>query len=355
MTSTFNPDSIGVPNGNMWALPHVDYPAVAIIGVPWNVTCSQGDNTIYGPAAVLAASPLIALDTPAFWEKGVRYFGDIDGSLQRESEGVRHSARKVIERLGKGQSAQMSDIDFVRAQCQSMCEFVQRQTYRHIDVGSKVLLLGGDHSTPFGAIMATHNRKKIDTILHIDAHADMYEAYEGFAYSHASIMYNVRQMLPNVRMVHLGLRDVATCEWDLLGGKPITEMSTALLSPAAKHTVFTGNMLGRARVENNTRLLLRDVCTALEGNVYITYDVDGLEQAWFPNTGTPVMGGLTLAEHQYLLGMLERKIDDKEISLVGADLVEVAPASSDPDTWESDWNANVGMRVLYDITKLLLR
>lgn len=69
-------------------------------------------------------------------------------------------------------------------------------------------LVGGEHSTPLGFIRVLSEIHNEFGILHIDAHADLRHAYEGFTYSHASIMYNALQYPQITRLVSVGLRDV---------------------------------------------------------------------------------------------------------------------------------------------------
>lgn len=86
---------------------------------------------------------------------------------------------------------------------------VYETSHRWIEAGKKVGIVGGDHSSPLGAIRAAAEHNPGMGILHIDAHADLREAYEGFTYSHASIMYNVLHELPDVsKIVQVGIRDL---------------------------------------------------------------------------------------------------------------------------------------------------
>src|SRR5438477_263359 len=77
-----------------------------------------------------------------------------------------------------------------------------------LDEAAVVGVLGGDHAAPFGAIQAHAESYPGLGILHVDAHADLRRAYEGFTWSHASIMYNVIRRLDGVaRLVQVGIRD----------------------------------------------------------------------------------------------------------------------------------------------------
>ena len=73
--------------------------------------------------------------------------------------------------------------------------------------GKKVVLLGGDHSTPLGYYEALASQHENFGILHLDAHMDLRIAYEQFAYSHASIMYNALKLPQISKIVQVGIRD----------------------------------------------------------------------------------------------------------------------------------------------------
>jgi agmatinase len=196
-------------------------------------------------------------------------------------------------------------------------------------------LVGGDHSTPFGAIEAVADRHPGLGVLHVDAHADLRVAYEGFEWSHASIMYNVVAKLPDVaRLVQVGIRDLCEAEYDVIKG-----------SKRRVITHFDAELATRRLAGESWAGQCERIVDALPGEVYVSFDIDGLDPALCPNTGTPVPGGLSFAEANYLIGALVRS----GRRIVGFDLNEVAPG---PD---SEWDANVGMRLLYKMIGWALR
>jgi agmatinase len=87
------------------------------------------------------------------------------------------------------------------------------------------------------------------------------------------------------------------------------------------------------------------IVEALPGEVYVSFDIDGLDPAYCPHTGTPVPGGLSFLQAQYLIGAIARS----GRRIVGFDLNEVAPGPAD------EWDANVAMRVLYKMIGWTLR
>lgn len=90
---------------------------------------------------------------------------------------------------------------------------MKNQTKKFLTEGKLVGLLGGDHSTPLGFLRALSEQYNRFGILHIDAHADLRKAYEGFTYSHASIMYNALKLPAVNRLVQVGIRDF--CEEEM--------------------------------------------------------------------------------------------------------------------------------------------
>ena len=196
-------------------------------------------------------------------------------------------------------------------------------------------LIGGDHSVPFGAIKAHAERGEL-AILHVDAHADLRDAYEGFACSHASIMRNVMTQLPSVtRLVQVGIRDVAKSEIDFIaaqGGRVITHFDAVLAE--------------RKLAGESWRQLCDAIVADLPARVYISFDIDGLDPQLCPHTGTPVPGGLSFQEACLLI----KRVVESGRKIIGFDLNEVAPG---PDG--DEWDANVAARLLYKLCGWTLR
>ena len=171
-------------------------------------------------------------------------------------------------------------------------------------------------------------------MLHFDAHADLREAYEGFSWSHASIMFNVIQHIPRVsKLVQVGIRDFGEREHEKIQN-----------SKGRIHTLFDAEWQRAKQEGANLRELARKTLAELPQKLYVSFDIDGLEPALCPNTGTPVPGGLTWTEA--LLWLEELSKSGKQV--VGLDLNEVNPG--DPE-WVGEgtdsWDAIVGARLLY--------
>ncbi len=102
-------------------------------------------------------------------------------------------------------------------------KWVYEQTANLLRQDKLVVLLGGDHSVPLGYMKAIAEKYGDFGILQIDAHCDLRKAYENFDHSHASIMYNALNEIPQIkRLIQLGVRDYSEEEWNY-----ISEASTA--------------------------------------------------------------------------------------------------------------------------------
>ena len=206
-----------------------------------------------------------------------------------------------------------------------MNDWVYEQTSALVESGKMPVVLGGDHSVPFGAIKAYVARYPGMGILHVDAHADLRNAYEGFTWSHASIFYNVVMRLPIPKLVQVGVRDLGAAEMRIIdgsGGRIVTFFDSDIAALKERGTPF-------AEIADK-------IVAALPRDVYLSWDIDGLDPTLCPGTGTPVPGGLSWNE---AIGLL-RAIRRAKKRIVGLDLCEVAPG-------ETEWDANVGARLLY--------
>ena len=197
-----------------------------------------------------------------------------------------------------------------------------------------VAVVGGDHSCPLGLIKALDDTSKEDFgILHVDAHHDLREAYEGFTYSHASIFYNVLNECKNVsKLIQVGIRDYSKEEAQRMIN--LGDKGDCLYDTAMQAQIATGKSLEE---------VFTPYIEQLPKNVYISIDIDGLEPLNCPNTGTPVPGGLRYGELEHLIFMVVKS----GRKIIGFDLVEVGDS-------KNGWDANVGARVLYNLCGALL-
>ncbi|MDD3108565.1 MAG: agmatinase family protein, partial [Alistipes sp.] len=312
-----------------------------LMGIPWEVTTSYGKGTAKGPDAILDASLQVDLydaSNPDGWRQGIATL-PVDDTLEFRSKRLREEARRVIDHWENGGSPEHEPIrrkiDRINEGSARLNAEIYQESQRWLAQGKRIGVIGGDHSIPFGAIRATAEHYTKIGILHIDAHADLREAYEGFTDSHASIMYNVLHRIPQVtRLVQVGIRDYCDAEASLQQSDP-------------RIAVFYDADLAATKFRGTSwHTLCERIVAALPAQVYLSFDIDGLTPDHCPHTGTPVPGGLTFDEARYLL----EQVVASGRTLVGFDLCEVAP---DP-LGESEWDANVGARLLYKLCVLLL-
>jgi agmatinase len=217
----YNPSGIGMDNGHIFGLPFEFEDAdIIILPVPWEVTTSFGAGCSKGPAQILEASPQLDLyhfDFPDAWKQGI-YFLEIAKEWQQKNQHYKLIAQEIILLQEKGKSiAELQDkIEEVNQACNELRKWVFEQCSTLLNRGKKVILLGGDHSTPLGYLQSLAQKHDSFAILQIDAHADLRKAYEGFEFSHASIMYNALKIEQVSHLVQVGIRDICEEEVNLI-------------------------------------------------------------------------------------------------------------------------------------------
>jgi agmatinase len=338
---SFDPSQPGLADQSIFGLPFTaDESEIIIIPVPWEVTVSYGAGASDGPEAILDASFQVDLhhqEFPELWKLGI-YLDLNDQTAQWAEKSRKHKAlaQPIIEALESGEVIEslpplQADLDKINLVCRDLKEEVKARTIYWMNRGKKVALLGGDHSTPLGYYEALATKHNSFGMLHLDAHMDLRVGYEGFTYSHASIMYNALKIPQLSTIVQVGIRDFCKEEVDIAMKERVIVHSDMDL----KAQTFEG-ITWKAQCEK--------IISQLPAKVVISVDIDALYSWYCPNTGTPVPGGLSYEQAVYLLSMLAES--GKEI--IGFDLVEVAPG-------DNDWDGNVGARMLYHLCGVLAR
>ena len=328
----FDPNGPGQIGSNLFGLPFTAAESeIIILPVPWEVTVSYGGGTAEGPAAILEASLQVDLfdpDAPDAWKSGFHLLED-DPDIKEESLVLRDRAELHIEALANGvpQEHAVELLASISEACEKMNAHVEEHTGKWLDAGKVVGLLGGDHSTPLGFMQALAKRHPSFGILQIDAHMDLRIAYEGFTYSHASIMYNALKIPQITKLVQLGIRDYCAEEIHVMQNH--ADRVKTYFDDQLKFNSYQG-MTWKDQVTK--------IIADLPQLVYVSFDIDGLDPKLCPNTGTPVAGGLEYHQAVYLLSELSRS--GKQI--IGFDLNEVSPG-------EDEWDANVGARLLFKL------
>lgn len=338
----FDPSQPGLADATIFGLPFSsEQSEIIIIPVPWEVTVSYGAGASEGPEAVLEASFQVDLnhqDFPELWKLGM-YYAEIPETWKSNSDEYKALAQPIIEALEDGQNvddipALKADLDKINTVCRDLHSEVKATVLHWMNQGKKVVLIGGDHSTPLGYYEALATKHDNFGILHLDAHMDLRIAYEGFTYSHASIMYNALQIPQISKIVQVGIRDFCEQEVDVVK------------SQKGRVLVHTDSDLKKETFEGmNWAQQCDAIIASLPQKVCISFDIDGMYPWYCPNTGTPVPGGFSFEQATYLFNKLAES--GKEI--IGFDLVEVAPGEND------DWDGNVGARMLFHMCGVLAK
>ena len=339
--SSYDPNSVSNPNNNIFGFPtSEDNAKLVIIPVPWEVTVSYGAGTARAPDSILKASYQIDLfdpEMPEAWKQGF-YMRYVDKKILMKSDYLRKEAELYIDYISKGE--ELSANQFM---CKTLKEvneggvflkdWVFEQTKALLEKDKLVAILGGDHSTPHGYMKAIGEKHGEFGILQIDAHCDLRDTYEGFHHSHAGIMFNALKEIPQlIRLVQVGIRDYSEVEWDYIRNSNY------------KVITYFDKDINQRQFEGETwKSLAEEIVSKLPQQVYISFDIDGLDRKLCPHTGTPVPGGFELEEVFFIF----KKVLESGRKIIGFDLSEVGVS-------ETDWNANVGARVLYKLCNLLV-
>jgi len=340
--SQFDPSLAANPNNNIFGLPSTEEESrVVLLPVPWEVTVSFGAGTSRAADQIFKASLQVDLFDPDIkdgWKNGF-FMIPVDRKILLKSDYLRKEAELYIDFISKG-----DDVSANKFMCKSLKEinegsivlneWVYQQTKALLDKGKLVGLIGGDHSTPLGYYKAIAEKHGDFGILQIDAHADLRVTYEDFVYSHASIMYNALQEIPQLkRLVQVGIRDYSEDE-----NNYITENNERIV------TFFDKDIKERQFEGETWKMIVSEIVEKLPAKVFISFDADGLDPKLCPNTGTPVAGGFEAEQITYLF----KKVIESGRQFVGFDLNEVGVG-------EGGLDANIAARLLFKLCNLLIK
>jgi agmatinase len=241
---------------------------IAVIPAPYNGTSTWLKGADRGPEAILDASAHLELY-----------------DIETDSEVCRRGI------LTEDPVAEL-------ASPEAMLAAVEQRVERHLEAGRFPVLLGGEHSVSLGAVRAISRRHKDLCVLQLDAHTDLREEFEGSPYNHACVMARIRELAP---IVQVGIRSMDASEKAAVDPRRVF---------FAEHLARRPNWIG-------------EVLALLSPRVYLTLDLDALDPAIMPSTGTPEPGGLAWYE---TLELLRRLCAERE--LVGFDVVELCPTSN---------------------------
>lgn len=287
--SNFDPNGVGIANGNLFGFPVNETEAdIVIIPIPWDVTASYGKGTSEGPKVILEASTQLDFFHPKLeeaWKTKV-YLAPISKEWAKINSKLCIEAIEYINFLEEGGNIDQNNefqatVNSINEAQDALKTNLKERALSLMDQGKIVGVLGGEHSVPLGLLEAIDSKEQSFGILQIDAHADLRDSYEGFIQSHASIMYNAVKNCKNlVKLVQVGIRDVAQSEIDLI------QNSNGKISTYFDWDIKEGRFNGETW-NNQVDKIISD----LPELVYISFDIDGLSPELCPNTGTPVVGG----------------------------------------------------------------
>jgi agmatinase len=187
------------------------------------------------------------------------------------------------------------DVDIPFGNVERSLDIIERVTAKLLDDGKIPVVLGGEHLISYPVIKQVARRCPDLVVVHFDAHADLRDTFFGESLSHATVMRRVYEHVGEKRLYQFGIRSGIKDEFDF----------------AKKHT----NMYPVEVVEP-----FKSVYDDLKGKpVYVTLDIDVVDPAFAPGTGTPEPGGCTSREILEVISLL------RELKVVGFDLVEVSP------------------------------
>lgn len=186
------------------------------------------------------------------------------------------------------------DLEVPTGNAEKMINLTRHFAARLLADGKRFLMLGGEHLVTLGAVQATFKHYPNLHIIHFDAHADLREQYEGESLSHATVLRRVWELVGDGRIHQFGIRSGERAEF------AFTQRHTALQ---------------KFNLEGFTNKVQE-----LEGKpVYFTLDLDVLDPAVFPGTGTPEAGGINFTD------LLEAVLQLHRLNIVGCDVTELAP------------------------------
>ena len=275
---------------------------IAILGIPWDGGTTHRPGARHGPRAVREQSTLMrrvhpVSKTSPFEACRVRDVGD----------------------------APVNPVDL-----QATLAIIERQIDRILAAGAIPLSVGGDHLTTLPVLRAIGRERPVGMV-HVDAHSDTWDSYfGGTRYTHGTPFRRAIEegILDPKRIVQIGIRGTLYAADD---------MDWALAQGIRVITIEEVREIGIAGA------VAEALRVAGSGPTYLTFDIDSLDPAYAPGTGTPEIGGLTSFEGQQLVRGLA------SLDLVGADLVEVSPPLD-----VANLTALAGATILFEILCVLV-
>lgn len=335
----FNPNDPATEDSNIFGLPfNMEEASIVLLPLPWEVTVSFSAGTAQAPNLIFEASHQVDLYDPCIkeaWKIGV-FMDEVNTTWQMESERLRSKAVQILsyiisDTIQEKENQAKSLYQEVNEGGKKFNEQVKGYAAEIIKQGKIIGGVGGDHSTPLGIIEALTEKYDGFGILQLDAHCDLRTAFEGFEYSHASIMYNALKLQKVSKLVQVGIRDY--CEEEVNYIENSNGRVKTFFDRDIKQAVYKGKKMDD---------IFNEIVNELPQQIYLSFDADALDPKLCPSTGTPVAGGFEADEILFLL----EKVVNSGRQIIAFDLNE---------TGNSEWDANVSSRLLFRICNLVAK
>ena len=270
----------------------------AIIGVPFDSTCSYHHGSRYGPTIIREAS-----------------FGF-------------EQYNSTFEKLLDGEFYDCGDLNVVHGNCSKTCDSLEDAVGELIGSNIKPILIGGEHSVSIGSVKALCGKEESNdlsdiTVIHLDAHRDIIDTYIGEKDSHATIMRRVYDLNPK-ELIQIGIRSFSIEEKEFVEGQ--------------KNIC---SFLAKDLFDDFDALL--EKLDSIEGKLYISIDMDAIDPAFAPSVGNPTPNGLHPIDVE---NIFEALANNENIDVIGFDLVEVASDRL------GDMTAVLAAKIIYDFLTL---
>jgi agmatinase len=239
-----------------------------VVPVPYDLTSTYQSGSRRGPGAILEASANMEL---------------YDEELGQETYLAGIHTLPPLDAEARGPEEMVNSV---------------RRTIAGIVADGKIpVMLGGEHSITLGAVQALQGVFPNLSVLHLDAHADLRDSYQGTPFSHAAVARRICGICP---LVQAGIRSMSVEEAEFLKTGPLKSYPADFI--------------------RENRSWWETICSNLQGDLYLTVDLDVLDPSVMPATGTPEPGGIVWWE----LIRLVREVS-KRCRIRGFDVVELAP------------------------------
>jgi agmatinase len=265
-----------------------------IIGVPFDSTSSYGPGSRFGPTTVREASY-------SFEKYNISFESEINKRFY-----------------------DFGNINVIYGNCKKTIEILEETIEELVNANIKPIIIGGEHSISIAPIKALSTKYKIKdiTIIHLDAHMDIIDKYQGEKCSHATIMKRVYDLNPK-EIIEIGIRSASLEEKEFVDTKD-------------NITVFT------AKETKEQLKSIIDKINQINDNepIYLTIDIDVLDPLYAPKVGNPIPNGISPETIEKIIEILSKK------NVIGLDLVEVATNKL------GDPTAIIGAKIISDFLTL---